>query len=619
MGHFTVYFQPLAIVCIKLAAYRTSGTNWGRGAEMTLQVVHRAWLVVLAFCIAGLAACGAGQSGAGKDADVIIIGAGLSGLSAAVETGRSGLNVLVIDMNSVAGGHAMLAGGVAMVATPLQERLGIEDSAELAYRDWMDWTEDGDTEWTRYYASNSREMIYDWVTEMGVEFVRIVPGHGNSVPRFHFTKGRAAHLVLPIFRAALMISNVSFRWNWCAEKLLLDGNRVTGVVIRDLRSGEVRNLLADNVVLATGGFETDVDRVLANWITDLPQPDRLLIGAAISAMGSGHDMAAAAGAALERIDRHYIYINGFVDPRDPQQNYALTAGNDNSLWVNASGRRFTNEAGFDKDILVNLLQQERSTYWMVFDEAARDSFRVRGAAWLKSPSQAHPILDNPEVVKRAKSLRELAAMVGLPDEALVQSVREFNTMIDAGEDTAFGRFSHDHNVPSKVQQAPFYAIQMFPMTRKNMGGVAIDEKARVLDRSGQVLPGLYAVGELNGSLGINGKHGLDGMFLGPAILSGRLAGQSIAAATTAVENEPEILSTEQSGSAGAWQPTMTSGDLEELLAEPRDGYWHFQVSHRLVLERRYICTSCHSEQLPFSSLNDRSAIVAQTRNCTTCH
>lgn len=618
-GHSTAYFQLFVIVCIKLAAYPISETGRGRGVQMKLRVAYRVWLVVLVGVFVSPAACDQRKSEAGKDADVIIIGAGLSGLSAAVETGRSGLNVLVIDMNSVAGGHAVLAGGVAMVATPLQERLDIDDSAELAYRDWMDWTEDGDNEWTRYYATNSREMIYDWVTEMGVEFVRIVPGHGNSVPRFHFTKGRAVHLVLPIFRAALRLPNVSFRWNYRAQKLLLDGNRVIGVAVRDLRSGEVQSLFADNVVLATGGFESDVERVLENWISDLPPPDRLLIGAAISATGSGHDMATDAGAGLVRIDRHYIYINGFIDPHDPQQNHALTAGNDQSLWVNASGRRFTNETGFDKDILVDLLQQEGSTYWMIFDEAARDGFGMRGAAWLKSPSQSHPILDNPQAVKRAMSLRELAGMAGLPAEALIRSVAEYNAMTDAGEDTDFGRFSRGDNVPARVQREPFYALQMFPMTRKNMGGVAIDAQARVLDKSGQVLPGLYAVGEINGSLGINGKHGLDGMFLGPAILSGRVAGQSIAAAFTAVEHEPEILPIARPNAAAAWQPSMTSDAMEALLAVPRDGYWHFQVAHRLVLDRQYVCSRCHSEQLPFSSLSDRSAIDSQTRICTTCH
>jgi len=578
-----------------------------------------------AYCsvIAALAllqsACDEKQKTTGTDTQAIIIGAGLSGLSAAVEMGRSGIDVLVIDMNSVAGGHAMLAGGVAMVATPLQEQLGIEDSAGAAYRDWMDWTEDGNAEWTRYYASNSREMIYDWVTEMGVEFVRVVPGHGNSVPRFHFTRGRAAHLVLPIYRTALGMANISFRWNARAEELLLQDDRVTGVVVRDLRSGEVHSLYADNVVLATGGFETDVERVLATWLPNLPQPDRLLIGAAISATGSGHDMAIDAGAALSGIDRHYIYVNGLIDPRDEQQNHALTAGNDHSLWVNASGRRFTNEAGFDKDILVDLLQQEPSSYWMVFDEASRDSFGVRGAAWLNSPSVNHPILDNPEVAKRALSLRELAAMAGLPGEALLQSVNEFNAMIDAGDDTAFGRFSPGDKVPPKLHQAPFYAVQMFPMTRKNMGGVAIDAQARVLARSGQVLAGLYAVGELNGSLGINGKHGLDGMFLGPAILSGRLAAQSIVAARTTATEEPEVFSIESPRHAGEWQPTMTAENLKEMLGVSRAGYWHFQVSHELVLERAYECSRCHSAQLPFATVSDRASRLLQTSVCANCH
>jgi succinate dehydrogenase/fumarate reductase flavoprotein subunit len=192
-------------------------------------------------------------------------------------------------------------------------------------------------------------------------------------------------------------------------------------------------------------------------------------------------------------------------------------------------------------------------------------------------------------------------------------------MVEAGEDTDFGRFSHGDNVPPKVQQPPFYAVQMFPMTRKNMGGVAIDGQMRVLDASGQVLPGLYAVGELNGSLGINGKHGLDGMFLGPAILSGRLAGRSIVAAISTVTSEPEVSSTGRPHDVGEWQPTLTPEDLEALLRNPRDGYWHFQVSHQLALERNYECTNCHSAQLPFAPASDRASRLLQTEVCTICH
>ena len=574
----------------------------------------------LVFCLLiALAACGQQQTEDNNDVDVIVVGAGLAGLSAAIDAANGGADVLLIDMNSVAGGHAVLAGGVALVGTPVQERAGIQDSPEQAARDWMAWTEDGDPEWTRFYADNSREMIYDWVTEMGVEFVRVAPSHGNSVARFHFTQGRAVHLVLPLFRTALAMPNVTFLWNSRAETLLLDDERVSGVVVKNLRSGEMRSLHALHVVLATGGFESDLDRVLANWTPGLPQADPLLIGSAISATGSGHDMASDAGAILVRIDRHYIYVNGMLDPRDPDRSHALTAGNEHAMWVNAHGRRFTNETGFDKDILVDLLNQKPSTYWMIFDETSRDEFGIRGAAWLKNPMQDHPILDNPQTRKRAQSLGELAAMTALPADVLGQSVQRFNAMIEAGEDTDFGRFFGGDEAPSKIEQPPFYAVQMFPVTRKNMGGVAVDRQARALDQHGQAVPGLYAVGELNGSVGINGKHGLDGMFLGPAILTGRLAGQSIAAAYDAAPQRPATEPSSPPSDTVNWQPALSPEDLESLLADSRDGYWHFQVSHKLVLERGYLCTRCHSAQLPFSPVNDQQSMLAQTQVCTHCH
>lgn len=582
--------------------------------------VRRGALIALSFCVlAGLGAGGQPQSTRHDDADVIIVGAGLAGLSAAIEAARGGTEVLVIDMNSVAGGHAVLAGGVALVATPVQEREGIQDSPDLAYRDWMQWTEDGDTQWTRFYAENSREMIYDWVSDMGVEFVRVIPSHGNSVPRFHFTQGRAVHLVLPLFRTALRMPNVSFVWNTSAEKLLVDEGRIAGVVVKNLRSGEERILRAPNIILATGGFESDLKRVLENWTPGLPQPDRLLIGAAVSAMGSGHDMASEVGAALVGIDRHYIYVNGVVDPRDPQGSRALTAGNDRSMWVNAKGHRFTNETGFDKNILVDLLNQEPSSYWLVFDENTREDFTARGAAWLKNAMQGHPIVDNPRVTRRAESLQDLAAMAGIPADALLQSVQRFNAMIDAGEDEDFGRFSRGDSVPPKLEQAPFYAVQVFPVTRKNMGGVAIDDQARVLNSAGDVIPGLYAVGELNGSVGINGKHGLDGMFLGPAILTGRLAGMSVAEGYADAQDIAELENSLATPDVGNWQAGMTTDDLESLLEVSREGYWHFQVAHRLVLERGYECARCHWAQAPFLPLNDRQSLLAQTKVCTQCH
>jgi succinate dehydrogenase/fumarate reductase flavoprotein subunit len=422
-----------------------------------------------------------------------------------------------------------------------------------------------------------------------------------------------------MYRKALGMPNVSFLWNTRAERLVVENEKVVGVEVSNLRSGAVSTLRAPNVVLATGGFESDLERVRANWMKGMAQPERLLVGSAISATGSGHDMATDAGAALQRIDRHYIYINGVPDPRDERKTRALTAGNDVSMWVNAEGRRFTNESGFDKDILVDLLQQTPASYWVIFDSGSRDEFAARGAAWLNNPGDEHSILDNPQVVQRADSIGALAELAGLPGDALIASVNRFNALIESGEDTEFARFASGEGVPPRIERAPFYAVQMFPMTRKNMGGVAIDTKAHALDFRGQSIPGLYAIGELTGSVGINGKHGLDGMFLGPAILTGRLAGQSIADSLPLAPAPPAAAPVLRSHDAEAWRSTLTGDDLKVLVSTSRNGYWHFQVSHGLVLERGYSCDTCHSASLPFAAPGDRAGSVAQTEVCTNCH
>ena len=555
-------------------------------------------------------------------ADAIVVGAGLSGLSAAVEMGREGVDVVLLDMNSVMGGHAVMAGGFAIVDTPIQREAGFEDSPEKAYADWMEWTGDGNAGWTRYYAENSREMIYDWMAGMDVHFVRVQAGHENSVPRFHFTPNGALDVVLALFREALTLPGVAFEWNEKVQSLVVEDGRVTGVTTRNQRTGAERTLLAPHVVLATGGFEGNLERVLEYWRTDLPKPDRLLLGASIHATGTGHDLAEQAGAGLAWMNRHYIYTNGMVDPRDPEKTLAITAGNNAALWVNSQGRRFTNETGYDKTILADVLDQEPTTYWAIFDESSRDSFSMRGREWINNPVEGHTVLDHPEATIRADSLEQLASMTGLPLESLMSSVKRFNELIDAGTDEDFGRFAHPDDAPPKIEQAPFYAIQFFPMPRKSMGGVAIDMQARALNEAGDAVPGLYAVGELTGSVGINGTHGMDGMFLGPALITGRIAGRTIARAVSADESrEPVTLHPQPSSvpDAAAREPALTVENLEALLGLERDGYWHFGISHELALERGYDCVLCHSAQVPFAALNDRQSLLAQSQVCGNCH
>jgi succinate dehydrogenase/fumarate reductase flavoprotein subunit len=195
-------------------------------------------------------------------------------------------------------------------------------------------------------------------------------------------------------------------------------------------------------------------------------------------------------------------------------------------------------------------------------------------------------------------------------------------MIEAGEDLDFSRFVTAEDAPPRIERPPFYAIQFFPMTRKSMGGVTIDMQGRALNDHGDVIPGLYAIGELTGSVGINGKHGMDGMFLGPAVLTGRIAGRTIAAAHANRDGMLELrapVAEDSMPAPGDWEPSLTATELEALLATPRNGYWHFERSHELVLERQYQCTDCHSAEVPFFLVNNRASKLAQAELCSTCH
>ena len=151
-----------------------------------------------------------------EKSDVVIVGSGISGLTAALELGRGGAKVTVIDMSSVFGGHAVMSqGGVSVINTPIQKAAGIKDSPELAYRDFMKWGEDANADWVRYYVDHSRRDIYDWLNELGVKFDKEVgTAPGNSVDRFHQPTGRGIGLVTPIYRECLAYDNIRFVWEF---------------------------------------------------------------------------------------------------------------------------------------------------------------------------------------------------------------------------------------------------------------------------------------------------------------------------------------------------------------------------------------------------------------------
>lgn len=571
--------------------------------------------------------------------DVIVVGAGISGLSAALEAGRGGAAVLVVDMWSIFGGHAVMShGGLCIVGTPVQERAGIVDTPELAKRDFLTYGEDAHPGWVDFYVHNSRELIYDWVSEMGLTFsggVTKIPG--NSVARFHNPDGRGLGLVSPMYRACLLNPNVRFQWNFKVDGLLIENGRVSGVEGVFMRTGERGEFRARRTILATGGFQSNLEMVREYWPETVEFPENMLVGSGVNSVGSGHRIAGAAGAAFYHMDHQWNYATGLPDPRYPGMYRGLNASNAHAIWVNAGGRRFVNETASTKVRFRALLEQEPARYWAVFDEKSKRDLFVSGSDWADFETIERVLLDNRDLVKKADTIEELAEAAGLAPDTVASTVKRYNLMVENGEDEDFERFgvgldgaydlsdaSSDRNRPRKIDTPPYYALPFFPLTRKNMGGVRIDLEARVLDRNGDPIPGLYGVGELTGFGGLNGSAGLEGTFLGPSIVTGRVAARTILtelSRTKALTPTPEAAYEPRRSEEASMENAIcaTCHDLEALVADSRTGYSHFRKVHEIVIEREASCAQCHADMFPYDADRHRTDPVAQAESCKSCH
>ncbi|MDZ7639396.1 MAG: FAD-dependent oxidoreductase [Bryobacterales bacterium] len=566
-------------------------------------------------------------------ADIVIVGSGIGGLSAAWEAGRRGLNVVVLDMFSVYGGHAVMSeGGLCIVDTPLQREQGISDSADLAAGDFESWGVDANVGWVGEYTRRSNEQIFEWLHGLGVQFNGLRKQAGNRVARFHTNAQRGLGIVAPIYRDCLRYPNIRFVWNQQAVSLLKADSRVVGVRVRNTRTGREGSIHAGSVVVATGGYQSSLELVKTSWPKGVAFPENLLLGSGIHATGSGLALARAAGGSTERMDHQWNYPWGMTDPRFPGARRGLNARIVDSIWVDVNGRRFVNEALNARDALAVLLQQTPPMYWAVFDEPGKLSMSVAGTDWVQFSRIEKLLLENPAVTVKAETLDELAAKMNVEAAVLRESVARYNRMADAGEDEDFHRFGskmpeptriNDRMAgkPKRIERGPFYASRMGPVTRKSMGGLRVDLQCRVLDAEGEAIEGLYAVGEVTGFGGINGSAGLEGTFLGPSMLQGRIAGREIAkgnepvpAPSAAAKDAPSKEAVSAAGGA-----CTTCHQMPKLLAAARPGFRHFELVHGVVMERKLPCAACHSEMTPFRAEAHKIDRVAQMRNCAVCH
>lgn len=315
------------------------------------------------------------------DSDVIIIGGGLAGLVACCELVRAGRRVAIVEQENAAnlGGQAYWSfGGIFLVDSPMQRRLGVKDSFALAWQDWQgsaQWDRlEGDHPedewaklWGRAYVEFAATEKRSWLEQQGVKFTPIVGwaergdgragGHGNSVPRFHLPWGTGTGISEPFadrVRAAAADGLVTLHFRHRVDELVLDAGAVVGVRGAILASDEAPRgvsssretvgdfeLRAQAVVIASGGIGGDQEKVREWWPSRLGTPPaRMITGVPAHVDGRMLDIAGTAGARLVNRDRMWHYTEGIAnwDPIWPGHAIRILPG-PSSLWLDARGRR----------------------------------------------------------------------------------------------------------------------------------------------------------------------------------------------------------------------------------------------------------------------------------------
>ncbi|MFN4264479.1 MAG: FAD-dependent oxidoreductase [Aquabacterium sp.] len=490
------------------------------------------------------------------------------------------------------GGLALWAfGGMALVGTPQQARMKIPDTPEVALRDWIRFGELSDADvlprqWAEYYVHQSRPQIYDWLTQEGIRFLPAVNwvergrfGDGNTLPRYHVVWGTSRELTLRMIdavRAAGQGGRLQILHQHKVLQVMREGGRVSGVLaVNEPTQAEVR-VQAGVVVLAMGGINGSEAQVRANWPADRPCPSTFLNGA--SPMTDGdlhHHVAQGLHGRLTHVGEMWNYAAGFPHPRPHFPGHGLSAiPAKSALWLNHKGERIGPEplvTGFDTNWLCQRVAEQDKPYtWQLMNwriaakelaiSGAEHNPRIRDKQFLMFLKET--LLGNHRLVNQlveecpqvlvddslAGLARKMNALTGTADvdaRALQATVDAFDANFKHGQrlhnDDQLRRIVHARQwgpdklrtcAPAPLQArgaGPFIAIQMQLITRKSLGGLQTDLQSRVLDQQGQVISGLYCVGEAAGfgGGGASGKRSLEGTFLPGCILTAREAARSI--------------------------------------------------------------------------------------------
>ena len=464
----------------------------------------------------GLTGCAAPRSFAdeaaqttidGGEYDIIVVGSGGAGMAATVGAVDQGAKVLLLEKMPVAGGNTCFAeGGMNACCTRFQKEAGIEDSVDLMASDtYKGGHEKGNMELIRHMCEGSSDAI-DWLASMGIVLSKLGTSGGASVKRIHRPESGEAvgKYIVKGMTEQCRQRGVSAVCNTKVEEILMDDGKVAGVRATN-PNGLPIEYRCKALIVATGGFGANKE-MLAQYRPELR--DAVTTNQP-GTQGDGIVFSTAVGADTVDIDQIQVH------PTVEQTTATLLSENirgDGAILVNTDGVRFTNELlTRDRVSEAEWAQPGRGAF-AVFDQSVHDNNLSIEEKFVAR-----------NLIHVADNFNDLAKLMGVPEDAFVAAVNSYNDNIANGVDDPLGRTKS----LNPLVKPPYYALPVAPGVHHCMGGLRVNAAAEVLDADGNVIPGLFAAGEVTG--GIHGGNRLGGNAVCDINVNGRQAQETACA------------------------------------------------------------------------------------------
>ena len=484
------------------------------------------------------------------DADVVVVGAGGAGMTAAITAAAEGKSVVILESQSMVGGNSVRAtGGMNAGKTVYQdenefgESAGVEKTLKTAAEKYADnetitaLAKTVSEQWAAYQANptgyfdsvelmeldtmiggkgiNDPELVetlcansadaIDWLDEHGITLHNVSSFGGASVKRIHRpvnAEGKTVSVgsyMIPLLQENCEKAGVKMMLDTTATEILTDANGAAVGVKATGASGETVTVNAKAVVLASGGFGANLDMV----VKYKPELKGFMTTNAAGIQGQGIEMAEAIGAAT--VDMDQIQIHPTVEANTAA---LITEGlrGDGAILINEEGQRFIDEVGTRDVVSAAEIAQTGSYSWLVVDQAMADASSVIQGYIKKGYTVT------------GATYEELGKAMGVDAAAFAETMDKWNGYVEAKNDPDFGRTSF----ANPLNTAPYYAVKVTAGVHHTMGGLKINANTEVLNEKGEVIPGLFAAGEVTG--GVHGANRLGGNAVADFTVFGRIAG-----------------------------------------------------------------------------------------------